>query len=670
MRRALALCCCLVFGTLDARATAAPFQASTFVPVHAEAKEALARGDRSLQRARAEDAERYWAEALDAWRTALDLSATGDLVPLLVQDEGDEVWSDVDGSFEHRTEGVAVAVLRRLSLLPESERARWTARFDELASKRLTEARSVTALLARIERDFPATSAAALASLRLADRELEAGALQTAHAWLERGRTHIGLGAGQASLLASFERREAFITELSPPPSPAAWRTATSLKLEREIDLHTRSSGNRPEGEGFDRGLIQGGVFLADGRIVIHHPAAVFVVDESGAGPIFEPRKLLENFPRRSGATFAPGGQAWPLSPATDGEDLFFVLGRAIVAGNTSAICRLSPPAATGEAAHLRWVLSTQGHSGSDGIITPLEEFLEPGTWEFQPGPVVFESLLIVQARQWLPVESGAATSVDTSRPRCFALALDVQTGLPVWTRFLGKGSDVQRDFGNRFVGGNRPAAPAQPIALSGSRAFCATGVGLGVLLDLTDGRILWTFGPERRDADLPGWVRPHRPSFVASKGVQSVLWGPPDSQKLYWLRAATDLNGRGLLTHLPADIGSARAVLASGDPSAILLGFSGAARSLSSLDPDTGKVTQALRLRRTEEFRGPSLASESRVFLCTDRSLYLFDRKRELLLLESYGLQATDPAGGGTVIAKDNRVVVLGANRVFIFGL
>ncbi len=643
-------------------------QGDTFVPIHAEAKQALAHGDRALLQARETGAERTWSDALDAWQSALEATTVEDLVPLAVQEQGDEVWPDADGSFSVRNEGVAVAVLRRLTQLEAGERARWSTRFAELAQKRLTEASSTKPLMQRVERNFPATRAAALASLRLADQQLELGAVDSAKLWLERARQHATLATGLEDLLAAVALRDDFIVVLAPPPAPESWRSATELKLVREINLYTTSSGVSSKGEGFDRGLIPGGVFLDDGRIVIHHPAAVFVVDESVSGPIFEPRKLLEGFPRRSGATFAPGGQAWPLEPATNGEDLFFVLGRAIIAGNTSAVCRLAPPSATGEVAHLRWVMSTQGHAGSDGIITPLEEFLEVGTWEFQPGPVVFDSMLLVQARQWLPVESGSGSAVDTSRPSCYALALDLETGKPLWSRFLGKGSDVQRDFGTRFGAGGRPAAPAQPIALSNGRAFCATGVGLGALLNLADGRVEWTFRPKRRDSEEQGWARPHRPGIVTAKDLESVLWGPPDSRNLYWLRARADFEGTGLTAFAPASMGSSVAVLGDGDPAAVLLGFAGAARSLSSLDPETGRITQGLRLRRTEEFRGPSLASDSRVFLCTDRTLYLFDRERELLLLESHGLQAGDSAGGGPLIAKDGRVVVLGSNRVFVF--
>ena len=315
----------------------------------------------------------------------------------------------------------------------------------------------------------------------------------------------------------------------------------------------------------------------------------------------------------------------------------------------------------------MQWVLSTQGHADASGVITPIEDFLPPGTWEFQPGPVVYESLLLVQARQWLAVESGAATAVDTSRPSCYVIALDLASGKPSWTRFLGKGSDVQRDFGSRFVGGNRPAAPAQPIALRDGKAFCATGVGLGALVDVADGRILWTFLPERREADELGWVRAHRPSFVSTIDDDSVLWGPPDSSRLYWLRAGSNLGG-ALFAFPEAKIGSAQTVLGSGSSSAVLLGSAGAARSLSSLDPRSGEVTQGVRFRRTEEFRGSSLASEKRVFVCTDRTLYVFDRERELLLTGSHGLRNGDSTGGGTVIANGERLVILGSNRVFVF--
>ena len=474
----------------------ASLDGDTFVPVHEEAQRDLARGDRALEAARRFDSDKAWTDTLDAWQAALEKTISGDLVPLLVQEEGDEVWTDTDGNFQRRTEDVAVAVLARLARLASSERARWHARFSPLAEDRLLEARSAHALLQDLERKFPATRAASLAALRLADRAFEAGTPQSARAWLERGLLHANLGNELENLGSAYEARQRLLDTLLRENRPSTWKNASQLELAEEVDLRARSFGRPPKGEGFDRGLISGGVFLDDGRFVIQHPLAVFVVAKDGSGPIFEPRKLLEAFPRQSGATFAPSGQAWPLEPATDGNDLFFVLGRAIVAGNTSAVCRLSAPPAIGEAASLGWVLSTHGHADSERQVTPIEEVLEPGTWEFQPGPAVFENRLIVQARQWLPIESGAASAVDTSRPRCWVLALDIETGFPVWTRFLGKGSDVQRDFGTRF-GGGQPAAPAQPVAISGAQAFCATGVGL------------WSLSRSRR--------RTHRLDFLAS---------------------------------------------------------------------------------------------------------------------------------------------------------
>ena len=301
------------FGFFALTAVVANAQSDTFVPHNAEAKAELARGDLALIRARSTGTEKDWADAFDSWRSALAQSETGELVPLHVQVKEDEVWRDADGTFAQRSEGVAVAALRRLSQLEPAERERWRARFDELAQRRLAEASSASGLLARVERNFPGTSSAALACLHLAELNIESGSRETARTWLDRGIVHAELAAGLSNLLTSFERRFELLRMLTPIAKNEPWRDATSLKLEREINLYTRTTGNTPRGYGFDRGLIAGGVFLDDGRIAIHHPAAVFIVDESGAGPIFEPRKLLENFPRRSGATFAPGGQAWPL---------------------------------------------------------------------------------------------------------------------------------------------------------------------------------------------------------------------------------------------------------------------------------------------------------------------------------------------------------------------
>lgn len=641
-----------------------PLGNETFVPVSDDARAALARGDRALLRARIDPDAKTWADTFDAWRSALTVSEPGEQVPPAVQTDDAEVFPDPGHDFARRTEGIAVAVLRRLTSLTPAELSRWTERFAALGDAELDQAGTDPVRLARVERDLPATRAAALAALRLADLALEEG--RTTHAtWTARGSWH-ARRAGTQDVLAALERR----TARSPreTDAPEAWEDADELRLENAVQLAVSSTRRRLDGEGFDRGLLQGACWLDDGRVALQHPVATFLVDEAGVGPVFKPERLLDVFGARGGRTFVPSGQAWPLGPVTDGEDLFFVLGRAIVPGNSSTVCRVTPPSELADAATLRWAISTAGHVDAAGVIRPLEELLEPGVWEFQPGPVLAGSRLLVQARQWIASQEEDASTIDVSNPRAWLVCLDAATGLPVWSRFLAKGTDVQRDLGSRFVGGGRAAAPAQPLTRIDDAVFCGTGLGVGVLVDVADGRVAYSFKTRRRSADDPGWVAAHAPHHVHGSERSAVLYAPGDSDHLYWLRDHADLENEGLLVQHPFPIGGGRAVLGGEPDAAVVLGSSGPHRTISELDPEQGRVSPALNLRPTETFQGQGVVSRTRALFATDRSLYLFDRTRDLYLLQSHSLRAQGALGGGSLLCRGDRVCVIGSDRVFFF--
>ena len=109
---------------------------------------------------------------------------------------------------------------------------------------------------------------------------------------------------------------------------------------------------------------------------------------------------------------------------------------------------------------------------------------------------------------------------------------------------------------------------------------------------------------------------------------------------------------------------------LAGGDPRAtVVLGRAGGERTVSELrSPGTDRL-DALYLGPDEEFRGRGLASPTRVFASTDRGLYLFDRTRELYLLDYAPLA---PVGsvtrGGDVFARGGLVVTLSRDGLWAF--
>ena len=72
--------------------------------------------------------------------------------------------------------------------------------------------------------------------------------------------------------------------------------------------------------------------------------------------------------------------------------------------------------------------------------------------------------------------------------------------------------------------------------------------------------------------------------------------------------------------------------------------------------------------LGRAEHFTGAGLASGERALVASDRTLYMYDRTRELYLQSAVPLE--DAAGnmGGTVFARGSKVWMLGLDTIWTF--
>ncbi|MBI5433142.1 MAG: hypothetical protein HZA52_09965, partial [Planctomycetes bacterium] len=172
---------CVLLASLAARQDPTTFGEGeldnpTEVEVSASAAGFLADADRQLAELRAgsvadADRDRAWNTIFDAWRYALE-SCTVDewnLPDPSLDLAGKSASVAPDATDARRAEGIECAVLRRLRVLDEPERAAWNARFGARATEELARAADDVARWAAVERSYPATDAAARAAARLGD---------------------------------------------------------------------------------------------------------------------------------------------------------------------------------------------------------------------------------------------------------------------------------------------------------------------------------------------------------------------------------------------------------------------------------------------------------------------------------------------------------------------
>jgi len=195
---------------------------------------------------------------------------------------------------------------------------------------------------------------------------------------------------------------------------------------------------------------------------------------------------------------------------------------------------------------------------------------------------------------------------------------------------------------------------------------FVGTNLGLGFLWDAVDGRLAWSIENRRRDPSSPGWAGSRRPPSNPGAEAPSIVWAPFDSDRLYTLRGAPDVMDRGLFAELPLPIENAADVVGSSGDSFLVLARDGARQAVRCWYPD-GTRSTSLFLGYGERFTGPALASDERVLVASDRSLYVFDRTRDLMLLDATPLPTTGNRRGGGVYARGEWVYVVGADTVWV---
>jgi len=117
-----------------------------------------------------------------------------------------------------------------------------------------------------------------------------------------------------------------------------------------------------------------------------------------------------------------------------------------------------------------------------------------------------------------------------------------------------------------------------------------------------------------------------------------------------------------------PAHLFDAQRVVAGDAQEQLVQGSMGKERMLSARRGGVDRV-DALELGQDERFQGLGLASAQRAWVSSNRALYLFDRTRELYLLDSAPLPVLGPdSPGGDVYARDAHVLVVGPSAIWSF--
>jgi hypothetical protein len=662
--------------TRDAPATEGALDNDVFVPLAEEAARALTSGDGILEQARAAHASGSTAEgarlldaALDRWREALRTGGPGA-----------STWFDPAPRAEHRlSEGLRAGLLRRLASLSGEERARWKERLAPGAEQELRALRpdhpieQRSARLAEIVRLFPLTPAALRATLELADLALEAGLSARARGWIACGEQEAALAGEPGALSALGIRRAA----LGPARARASetWRTARHCDLAGSFawqDGRRTSDAEVP----FERRPRPGGAFLDDGRFALQTARELLVLSLSSAGAL-EPEARLRPVDFlglyapdtvREAPSEPPG---WPLLPLADGERLVAVIGRTQPAEPNALISveleARQPHEELGlelgrsePGARLAWAIVGAERIGSQGIV-PIPELEPLGDYEFQPGPVASGDRIVVQAR-----------AVD-GQVRAWLLGFDRRDGTLAWARWLAAGAD--RIPTQRFAQTTKRVAGQPLLALEsdeGPRVFAGTHLGLGVLLDPLLGEPLWSFKNRRRREHDPGWRGDRPPLGSDEDGGALVLWAPMDSDRLYALRPGRPSPGAGeaeaVLVHPSNALFQAQSLLGGDAEEHLVLDGAGARRNLSVRRSGLDRI-ESLDLAEDEHFRGSGLVSPQRAWISTDRNLYLFDRARELYLLDRDPLPpAAGERPGGDLVARGPHVLVVGSSAVWSF--
>lgn len=680
-----------------------PQRNDVYLPRNTQVVRELNAGDRefllALEPGPAQDG--HLAKAFEGWHEALVLAAPGDAVPVGVQLDAadrldgsyreriDERWPDRDLSFGRRTEAVEYAVLRRLAGLEAEHITEWRARFGALALDRLQRVRAAgggllapqRAAMRALEREFPATSSALRADLWLFEDAVEQGRPRAARTWLERAALQAAL-LGEQRWQTALASRTLLLDALQKKRRRGypRWTTTQSFTPDSKKS-HRLVLPGRYKPRAMARTESQPGLaFLDDGRVLVQATGTCWLLagDQTRQEDrIFEPWRLAEELGHPITRRVDQTGRDWLDYPLAASGALYLVSGRTD--GQSSNLLQRIRPPQDLELPTAVWSLGGEGLFHENGAHAKLEDVLAPGLWEFQPGPILVEGVLLVQARQWITSDEASWFKANSpGEAKSWLIALDAATGLPLWKRYLCRGTDLTTDFGSRIDPTRMIRTPALPLRASTTMVLVGTNLGAGFLVELADGRLVTSFANDRRLAEEHGWRDAGRPeSWVQPSAAHPVmLWAPADASELYGLRAGLDFSARGtpaaprLLPQPPLAIGEGEALLGGNASEVLVYGRAGARRTLSSHNLETGSRIDSIYLASDETPLVGALISEDKILFATDAGLYRLDRRRELYLEVFHPLRMRSEFAPGGLWSRGNDLYLLAMGQLFRFDL
>jgi hypothetical protein len=665
-----------------------PLQNDAFVPTSQDAVRALAAGDRAFEKALAAGAAgaNAFDDALDAWHGALAAGVDADVtIDADALRASSDLFPDPDRTLARRSESAQCAVLRRIATLDPRLSALWRARFEALAAAALASAGTDGARLARVAHEHPLTSSAARAMLIAFDLAFEAADFVAAQSWLERARRELeivrhGATEGTADIEAALARRRAaldaiFARHAAAGRPPPAWESAQRVHLESHVALAAR---RYEPARGRVRRPRAGIAVLDDGVAAIQSGETLFCVSPTGDVRSVDLTSAAGALALTFAPSFADARAELTLTPATDGTRIVVVAGRALGSRGNALVCLERGAAGEWRAV---WGFGDQAYHVRDGENRALDDVLEAGLWEFEPGPAIDAGRVYVQARQWVG-EGTRAAATDDGHIRAWCLSIDLATGVIRWKRWLAAGASLAAARSQRSFEARAAPAPPEPVATCSGRVFVSTGLGLGALLGTGDGALLWSVKCQRRSPEVSLRFASDAPVCVAACADRPAgadrptdrtpatavwLWTPADSDCAYRLRDGADLDARGVFDRPPLRLAAGSEILC-GDACRIV-GFTPGARvrAVWIADLDGGAHAEAAAFDREETAPATALLAPTRVFVASDRALYAYDRTRELYLLDRVPLPDADRFERPALAARDERMYVATRSSLWI---
>ena len=593
--------------------TEGSFGTDTLLPFDVELERLLASGDEAL-----EDEDADLSEVFAAWEEALEDAERGAWVRWDTRvhwervEEAPSLWS------ERRAEGLSSALLIRLA--DEELRAAWVQHVSADSEADLTAALNLpverAALpLAALSARYPGTSVSARAALWCSDHERARGRTRHAEAWLARAEECAAL-LGDPALTAAIQARAVDAA----PSTPEAWELADAWEAV-DFALLTDDLGSPASGL---RGLARWGAE----EIFIQSAELAWTLGPRRSARVLSLRDVADRAGQPLARNWMRPGSKWRHQPTTDEGVAYCVLGRAR-SERSNVLVAFS--LVEGEPSP-RWSLGPGGWRDSDGALrSALEDALGPGVWEFQPGPLVVDDLLIVQARRWeLSDSSGRLSMVDPARAEAAALALELSSGSLVWRTTLARGSEHFGDAGLRFRAAETPSRAAPSPLLCGSSLVFATGLGACVALDLADGRAQRAVLGQR----IEGNETPSR--APVAKGSDRALWIPLGGERAYELALGArhpELRRSPFTSPPRRATGWSSMVGARGGR--LLVAVTRRGRHQLELTAEGElRPQRSVQLSPGEALAGAHALGASRLLSASDQGLFVFDLDRELYLV------------------------------------